>query len=107
MTTATPSKPPMTVTTAGGKKQTLPDEQFWQRYSPHYEAPLSGVGSFAIHTLVIIVLAILGLVLLPLFNKDLGQTMDDVAFDPNLTGGGGGDPNGVGNNPGDGASGPN
>jgi hypothetical protein len=105
MPTSAPSKPPMTVTTASGKKQTLPDEQFWQRYSPHFEAPLSGVGSFTIHVLVIGVLAIMGLLILPLFNKDFGQAMDDVAFDPNLTGGGGGDPRGVGDNPGDGASG--
>jgi hypothetical protein len=93
----------MTVTTASGKKQTLPDEQFWQRYSPHYEAPLSGVGSFTIHVLVIGVIGLL--CILPFFNKDFGQTMDDVAFDPNFAGGGGGDPNGVGDNPGDGAGG--
>jgi hypothetical protein len=30
-----------------------PDEKFWQRYSPHHEAPLSGVGSFTIHVLAV------------------------------------------------------
>src|SRR5262249_57386563 len=26
-----------------------PDEQFWEKYSPHYEFPLSSVGSVAMH----------------------------------------------------------
>jgi hypothetical protein len=26
-----------------------PDEQFWQKYSPHYEFPLSSIGSIAMH----------------------------------------------------------
>jgi hypothetical protein len=30
-----------------------PEEKFWQRYSPHQEMPLSTIGSFAIHLLVI------------------------------------------------------
>jgi hypothetical protein len=29
-----------------------PEEQFWERYSPHHEAPLSGIGSFALHFLI-------------------------------------------------------
>src|SRR5262245_57414121 len=29
-----------------------PDERFWQRYSPHGEAPLSFAGSFTLHLLV-------------------------------------------------------
>ena len=28
-----------------------PEEQFWHRYSPHQEAPLSGVGSLTLHVL--------------------------------------------------------
>jgi hypothetical protein len=31
----------------------LPQEKFWQHYSPHHEAPLSGVMSFGLHLLVI------------------------------------------------------
>jgi hypothetical protein len=31
----------------------LPDEQFWERYSPHNEAPLSGVSSTVIHLLIV------------------------------------------------------
>src|SRR5439155_5564489 len=48
-----------------GSTDTLlpPEERFWQRYSPHHEAPLSGVGSFVVHGLVIGVL-ILGYMLL-------------------------------------------
>lgn len=37
-----------------------PDEQFWDRYSPHHEFPLSSVGSVALHigALVLFVLAL-------------------------------------------------
>ncbi|HEX3149446.1 MAG TPA: hypothetical protein VHR66_15335 [Gemmataceae bacterium] len=37
-----------------------PDEQFWDRYNPHHEFPISGVASVAMHVAVI-VLGILGL----------------------------------------------
>jgi hypothetical protein len=37
-----------------------PDEQFWERYNPHHEFPISGVASLALHVGVI-VLGILGL----------------------------------------------
>ncbi len=30
-----------------------PEEKFWQRYSPHSEAPVSGVSSFVLHALAI------------------------------------------------------
>jgi hypothetical protein len=35
---------------------TPPDEQFWVRYSPHHEFPLSTVTSVALHVLVIVLL---------------------------------------------------
>ena len=35
-----------------------PEERFYQRYSPHGELPLSGGSSFAIHLLVIVLLAL-------------------------------------------------
>ena len=35
-----------------------PDEKFWKRYSPHNEAPLSGISSFALHLLAIPLLLI-------------------------------------------------
>lgn len=33
-----------------------PEEKFWQRYSPHHEAPVSGVTSVVVHLLVILLL---------------------------------------------------
>lgn len=44
----------------------LPDEQFWKRYSPHQEMPLSAVGSFLLHGLAI------GLILLVAYLGWLG-----------------------------------
>ena len=38
---------------AGQPKNPLVEEQFWKRYSPHGELPLSGAGSFALHLLVV------------------------------------------------------
>lgn len=44
-----------------GNDPTPPAEEFWIRYSPHHEAPVSGISSFVIHALAIglVVLAIL------------------------------------------------
>jgi hypothetical protein len=39
-----------------------PEERFWQRYSPHHEASLSGAGSFALHFAVVGVLLLTGYV---------------------------------------------
>jgi len=36
-----------------------PEEQFWVRYSPHNEAPLSGVTSFGLHLLAIPLIALI------------------------------------------------
>jgi hypothetical protein len=36
-----------------------PEEKFWQRYSPHHEAPLSGITSTVIHALVIALLLLI------------------------------------------------
>src|SRR5262249_57664525 len=35
-----------------------PEERFWKRYSPHHEAPLSGVVSFVLHGFVIGLMAL-------------------------------------------------
>jgi len=40
-------------TKAGDWPLVPPDERFWQRYSPHYELPISGVSSFAVHAVVL------------------------------------------------------
>lgn len=37
-----------------------PDEKFWQRYSPHHEAPLSGMTSLFLHGVVVGLLLIVG-----------------------------------------------
>ncbi|HEY7424281.1 MAG TPA: hypothetical protein VH682_08650 [Gemmataceae bacterium] len=85
--------------TANHAKQPLvpPDERFWQRYSPHGELPLSGAGSLALHLLIF------GLMLLSawLAYAVFGHTsrslpVEAVRLD---LGGGGGNPQGVGDGP--------
>src|SRR5438128_557310 len=49
-----------------------PEEKFWQRYSPHNEAPLSGVTSTVIHVLAI------GLLLLIVYAHSL-MKIDDAS----------------------------
>src|SRR5690242_2739375 len=72
-----------------------PDERFWQRYSGHHEFPLSGVGSFVVHGLVIGTFA-LGYFLLTQARQSESNrppSMDMVRFAPGdgLPFGGGGD----------------
>src|SRR5262245_13610238 len=38
-----------------------PEEQFWQRYSPHHEFPLSSVGAIALHVLAVVALVALAI----------------------------------------------
>src|SRR6266446_3181166 len=52
-------------TKAGPTKALVPpEEKFWERYSPHQEMPLSGVGSFTLHFLAIglVVLMAIGVI---------------------------------------------
>jgi hypothetical protein len=44
------------VTTEPAKQRTPPAEEFWQRYSPHHEFPVSSITSVALHILVIVAL---------------------------------------------------
>lgn len=37
-----------------------PEEEFWQRYSPHHEFPLSSATSIAVHGLILVLLALAG-----------------------------------------------
>ena len=99
MSTAAPASSAKAATT---KNQLVPpDEQFWQRYSPHYEFPLSGVSSFALHLLGVGLAALLFMI--PSFGGDRApMELDEVSWD---AGGGGGSPTGIGDNRGDGASG--
>src|SRR5258708_34434312 len=74
-----------------------PDEQFWERYSPHYEAPISGVSSFMIHFLIVGLFVGFG-ILAAIMGWNRSQ---DIQFQAvKLPGGGGGNPNGVGGAPG-------
>lgn len=78
-----------------------PDEQFWQRYSPHAEFPLSGAGSLALHLLlfgILGLLAWLGAILFTHGSRSL--PVEAVRLD---LGGGGGDPHGEGDGPNNGA----
>jgi hypothetical protein len=75
--------------------------RFWQRYSPHHEASLSGVGSFAIHFLVAGMLILAGyLGWLGLASRRAPVVVDAFVLD----GGGGGKKTGTSDAPGDGGS---
>jgi hypothetical protein len=93
VSTLAPAKPP----DKQGKRLTPPDEQFWVRYSPHYEMPLSWVGSGAVHALLFGLLILAGFAI-ALIKDTKAPEMDSVRL-----GGGGGNENGVGENPGKGS----
>jgi hypothetical protein len=84
------------------KPQVPPEEQFWERYSPHHEAPLSGVGSFAIHFLIASFLILAGyLGWLGLGSRRAAVSTDVVRLE---SGGGGGKKTGTSDEPGDGGT---
>lgn len=83
--------------TAPAGRLTPPDEQFWQRYSPHHEFPLSTVTSVALHVLVIALMLIGGWMLLKLGWKDPAE---GVPIEAVQMGGGGGSEKGEGGGPG-------
>jgi hypothetical protein len=84
-----------------------PEEQFWQRYSPHHEFPLSSATSTVLHALIIGLFILIGVLL---FTGDgEGKKPPTIDFKvvkgepgrkPGGPGGGGGSPEGVGNKPG-------
>jgi hypothetical protein len=49
-----------TATQAAGRAPAPPEEEFWQRYSPHHEFPLSSATSIALHLLILALLAVAG-----------------------------------------------
>lgn len=79
-----------------------PEEQFWERYSPHHEAPLSGITSSVLHALIL-----LGFWGFHWFKEKtaLGGWIDSGFTPPQVDpvrltlGGGGGDPGGKGGGP--------
>jgi hypothetical protein len=73
-----------------------PEERFWKRYSPHGELPLSGAGSFAFHALVFGSLILWAVYLAAYFARpSRALPVDPVRLIP----GGGGQPDGQGNDP--------
>lgn len=74
------------------KPRIPPEEKFWQRYSPHHEAPVSGASSFFLH------IGALGLgLLIVLYGKHLAESNKSIPVDAVAFGsaGGGGDPTGA------------
>ena len=79
-----------------------PEEALWVKYSPHGEAPLSGVGSMAMHVLVVVLLLLcwwLGRMFFspPAHDLEIGVVR--------MPGGGGGSRTGEGDAPGIGTGG--
>ncbi len=75
-----------------------PDEQFWQRYSPHHEFPLSSVISAGLHIVVVALLLLAAWVALYFVNQaNKPLPVEAVEYD---RGGGGGNARGVGDLPG-------
>ena len=89
-----------TSTKPGGDRPLVPpDERFWQRYSPHYELPISGVSSFAVHAVVLGLAAVIATFGWFMLQENKPIPMETVE----LPGGSGANPKGIGNAPGDGA----
>ncbi len=97
-TNATPKSAPAGKPAANGIDKSLPQppaEEFWHRYSPHYEAPISGVGSVVLHLIPFALFAAMVILGIGLSNRS------KIEFEAvRLPGGGGGNPNGRGDGPG-------
>ncbi|MFO0927029.1 MAG: hypothetical protein U0736_08300 [Gemmataceae bacterium] len=76
-----------------------PEEQFWKRYSPHGQAPLSLAGSFALHALAVGGMILAGLYLASLFDAP-ARSLPVEPVRMVIEGGGGGSKTGVGGGPG-------
>jgi hypothetical protein len=74
-----------------------PEEQFWKRYSPHGEAPLSFAGSFGVHALAVGMLVLVGVLAGIFYRPTYSLPIDPVRLD---LGGGGGKRTGTGDGPG-------
>jgi hypothetical protein len=70
-----------------------PDEKFWQKYSPHHEAPLSGASSTFLHLAVLGIIVLLGLWYNHRAAEEKPLLLDALAAGEPA--GGGGDPNGT------------
>jgi hypothetical protein len=101
MSAAAPASPVKKGADKQNTKLAPPDEKFWVRYSPHYECPLSWIGSGAIHLLAVGLLIMIGIALAYLMPDLSSVPMDSVSLD--VGGGGGGNPRGVGDKSGAGS----
>lgn len=92
--------PPPSTTAARPAKAPLvpPEERFWQRYSPHHEFPLSSLLSLLAHAAVAAVLV--WVVGRALFGSEKTRP---IPMDTIVIAGGGGNPEGIGDAPGNGA----
>jgi len=77
----------------------VPEARFWKRYSPHHEFPLSLSSSLFLHIVGLVILVFAGYLLALI---GLGQN-NAIAVDAVTIAGGGGNPDGVGNEKGAGA----
>jgi hypothetical protein len=93
-TSKTPKRPP----------RTLFEEPILVKYSPHHELPLSSVSSLGIHALVIGLIIIVGIIIAKLNWNSEEKPIDADAVTMEPVGGGGGNPDGVGKGPADGAT---
>src|SRR5437588_9850753 len=74
-----------------------PDERFWKKYSPHYEFPLSLSSSTFLHLVGVALLALIAFVWANRKKESAPLPTEAIVI-----GGGGGNPNGVGDSPGEG-----
>jgi hypothetical protein len=91
---------------APGKAPMPPDEQFWVRYSPHHEFPLSSITSIVVHFLLLILVFVTIWIAWKLgWTEDTHSVPVDVVVVEEV-GGGGGKVGGVGGGSGDGGDPP-
>src|SRR5437660_7978056 len=99
MATVTPPSATSTVRPVNESLIVPPEDTVWVKYSPHFEAPLSFVGSGALHTLVLGLVLGIGLVMY----VSGAFTPRPLPIDTIRMGGGGGNKKGSGSGPGIGA----
>jgi len=76
-----------------------PEEQFWKRYSPHHEAPLSGISSVATHVVLILMILLIAWVASKVRGEDENRSLPVDVVRVQFPGGGG-SPGGRGSGPG-------
>lgn len=102
MATTTPSADTSDIRPDSDPLRVPPDDTIWKRYSPHHEAPLSFVGSAALHFVLLGLMVLYAIVLVAWFRSEpVALPIDTIHM-----GGGGGNPKGKGDAPGIGQAGP-